>query len=408
MRDGIRFVNSRIRINIYWLIALYINLDLFICFLTNLFIIAFQRTPVITSGYFLLPIVMIAVAYMMVVRRINSRFIIVVVSFLLLYLLSVVLTPEITAILGRAFVKGIMYVIFVAYVMSNVDDHKKLLERLVPYVYIALALAVSQILLPQEFKATRYMAFSYSSMLPMLTAFSIGVYGDAAAKGMGRKFALFSFLFLLFMNLINGGRGSLLCVMIYVLFLIHFQAPRRKAVYIILLIAAALTLYLFFDSIVAYLLRLFPNSRTLLRIQDNELLVTESSARAIMWKAILENFIKDPLPIRGFLSDRLFVSELFPESDTIYGWYSHSFVLEQVYQFGLLSIPMLILEGVAFVRKINYAAASGDVAMKCVISVSFAFFLGQMMVSSSYLVSESFGIVLGLLIHNDNMKRSCS
>ncbi len=394
---------NTLKLNIYWFVVFYINVDMLEAFVKNIFILILKREPFSFLNIFLIAMGALVAVYLMFTKKIDQRFFFLVFSYVLVYIFSILITPDIITILSTSIIRGILYVIVIVYLISLIDDYGKLLPYFIPYIYISFAYAVTHIMLRGNplIKETAYMDFTYNTMLPMLSALAIGLYGKKATKKINRYISLTLFISLFIFNFLMGGRASILCVGICVLMLLHFQNNRRKILYTALIIGLGVLIYINYHSLLAYLTLIFPNSRTIWRMSQNIFINTSTSYRSIMWKYIIESFIKEPFEVRGFLSDRVYLATLFSSANAegIYGYYAHNLFLEQIFQFGVFSIPFIIAGILSVIRKFNYISSKKNYCLTCFFSICMAFFVGQLMVSASYLTAKSFGIVLGLMLY---------
>lgn len=389
--------------NLYWFIVFYINVDMLEDFIKNIFILVFNRQPFSFLNIFLILFGAILTFYLMLNKKLDVKYVVLTLSYVAVYVVSLTLTPEIIEILSTSVKRGILYVLLIVYLMSLVDDYGKLTPYFVPYIYITLVYSLTQLLLRGNplIQETDYMDFTYNTMLPMLIALAIGICGTKVTDIMNRYIAIIIFAILFIFNLLMGGRASILCVGICVLVLIHFQNGNRKILYVALVLAFSALLYVNYDSLLAYMVIKFPNSRTIWRLSHNILIDTDTSYRSMMWRYIIESFRENPFAVRGFLSDRIYLSKLFSSSDIegIYGYYAHNLFLEQLFQFGIIAIPFIIAGIVNIVSKFVYVQRKKDYLLTCFFSASVVFCFGQLMVSASYLTAKSFGIVLGIMLY---------
>ncbi len=394
---------STLRLNIYWFVVFYINIDMLEDFVKNVFILVLKREPFSFLNIFLIVFGALVTVYLMFVKKFDQRFLFLVFFYVLVYVFSIMITPEIVLILSTSIFRGILYVIVVVYLMSLIDDYGKLLSYFVPYIYITVSYALTQMMLHGSslVKETDYMDFTYNTMLPMLVALAIGLYGKNVSENINRYVSLALFIVLFVFNFLRGGRASILCVGICVLVLLHFQNSSRKILYAVLSVGLGILLYINYDSLLAYLALAFPDSRTIWRLSHNILVDMNTSYRSIMWRYIIESFIKDPFTVRGFLSDRIFLARLFPSAsvDGIYGYYAHNLFLEQIFQFGIFAMPFIIGGIIVVIQKFKFLSLKKDYRLTCLFSICIAFSFGQLMVSASYLTAKSFGILLGLMLY---------
>ena len=398
-----------LKIDICAFLAFYLNSGMIANIINLLYIFITGRHPFYLLSISVTFFNLALVCLIMLTRKIELKFFALLFIMLGLYGVSVLITPQILILFKISLVKVTLCVLLV-YLLSCVDKISRLFAFLTPYVYVGVAYAILYYLMLRKGMLDKeeydYMGFTYNNMIPMLTAMSITFQGGQSALNIKRPVAAFCFLALFAANLLVGGRGSILCVGICALISLYFLPWSKKVVYVSVISAAALILLLYYHEITSMMASLFPYSRVISKLQEGTLVNTQTSARTYIYKHVLRSVAESPFAVRGLFSDRIYIAGLYGETAArnIGGWYAHNVILELLYQFGLYSLPAIALwlyvfaKQAAFVKKLDYAP------LKCLFSVSAAYCIGQLTVSSSYLIAQSFAFLLGILLYMNRKK----
>lgn len=408
LRLKIKSINLH-KINICWFVVFFLNIDMLEDFIKDIYILVLKKEPFDFLNTFLMLIGALVVVYLLLKKHFDLSFLLLTFIYVLVYVLSTLLTPDIVTILPTSINRGILYVLMIVYLMSLIDDYGELLQFYIPYIYITAIYALIQMINRRNplISETYYMEVTYNTMMPMLAALAIGIYGNKVTEMINRYIALVLFAIMFAVNLLVGGRASILCVGLCLIVLIHFKNIRQKIGFMILIIGLGGVMYITYDVWLAFLTIAFPYSRTIWRLSNNFFFESNTSYRSIMWKHIIDNFLENPFRIRGFLSDRFYLMRLFPtaSSEGAYGYYAHNLFLEQLFQFGVLAIPVIIVEIISVIRLFRFVSGAKNNRLVCVFSIYIAFGVGQLMVSASYLTAKSFGILLGLMLYMGKPQR---
>lgn len=392
-----------IKISLYWFTAFYLNMDMLEDMIKTAYVLLAHREPFYLLNILFSLIGSGAALCTMLCRKVDIKFITITFSLFALYAVSLLITPEISVILKTSIVRSVIYLLLLLYLMSQISDVGLLFNFFIPYVYLGVLYTLLSYLAHDTplMEETHYMEFTYNTMIPMLTVFVIAFYGRSV-RGMKRPFALLFFGFFFAANIAMGGRATLLCVGLCFLMLLYFQKLKRKQIFVsVAVIALGLVVAFHYDSFNFFLTTLFPDSRTVQRMQNGELLNTETSTRMRIYKYILLSFMEHPFAIRGLLSDRVYIAKLFGDTapKEVYGWYAHNFVLELLFQFGVMAIPIITAFLCGFVNTAANVKKSNNTSLKRVFLISSAYCIGQLSVSASYLTAKSFAFLLGILLY---------
>ncbi len=403
--------NFIIRPDIYSFLAFYLNIDMLDDLASSVYMLVLREEAPYIFNIVLDVIGLVILAFIVLRKKsVNRYFFYIALTEILLYIISVVITPDITRILGTSIVRGILYVLIPIYLFTLIDDVDKLFDAFVPYVLIGLIYALIQIPLRSVsfVTDTHYMDFTYNSLIALMMALGIFLFGCGIGKDNRKNkiWYLIVAVVIFAINFVFGGRGVILCAAVAILIWLYFAKANRKVLYFSIVIIIAVVLMLSFDELINMLAGLFPRSRTIVRILNGNFINTTTSVRMKSWTYIISELKNNPFSIRGFLSDRIYLARyLNADSESLYGSYAHNILLEILFQFGAISVPFLVFGIAKVVKSFHYMKNNLFEKSKVICFIVFAFGIGQLSVSASYLTAKSFGMMVGLVLLIDEMSR---
>lgn len=384
--------------NKYWIIALYINITLITRLISSLFSIvtrtSFSRyTSMLQWGILLLPLGYFFLT--VIVRGIKKRQLAIIIIWAFMMFITRLVTKPQDFLMRQALVEGLSHVVIPAVMIQEVSDAKKMIEQLEKYVGVCAVTCLLQFLTP-GLARNAYYSFSYITFFPAAICL-----GHVMKEG-GRKYWI-SFLIISLTNLFYGGRGFFLCIAVFLVFytLMYYRTNKTVLALVGAFIIFAIIYTLFGDMILSGLSGRFVSSRTIAFLTGER---TDSS-RFRIWGSLLSEFAKAPFTIRGMLSDREFLAVEFHRYSerTIAGWYSHNFIVEIIFEFGVVGI-LILLCLFGNLNKINRNLKKQTDEDKTLLFFLVAsLFLGKMSISSSYLIDLTSGVFIGfLLVYRSN------
>lgn len=309
-----------------------------------------------------------------------------------IFLFSILCTPDILIMAIKAifYFAICIFIPFILFCQIKIKYITCLERAFVPYIYISVLYAVLEILV--FFINSQYdMTFSYNILIPTLACITLFINK--------RQMVFFGILlFLIISNLICGSRGSLFCYIIFTIILFYFSNSKYKTYIKILMICLIVVSFLVGSSLLEILLQLFKSSRTIELLANGQFFYL--SGRDKYYNYILEEFLSNPLNIKGIYSDRIYLASYFGRSslDEIWGSYAHNIFLEFLFQFRIFAMPILAIFGFCTVYSIFIVKKVNNRVLKNTYSIFFSYCIGQLMFSSSYLSAPSFGCFLGMLV----------
>lgn len=316
--------------------------------------------------------------------------------FISVLLVSLIINPSIKVILVKSFIYFITQVYLVYCFVINAKELRLLINALKKYILFAVIFAFILFILYRNDEYAYSMDFSYKSFLSAALSFLL------FCKEKKSRYFL-AFIFIAFTNFRVGSRGIFLCYIFLLFFTYLININRKKIIPDMLLGLSVFSCILFFTVNIEYVGRLlvnkFPFSRTA------ELMATgrifDLSGRGEYYIACIKEMLDNPLKIRGFLSDRIFMGRYFERysEDGIFGSYAHNILVELSFQFGVFGVIVCFLFIILFLRSfIKIYKMKKEYPELCVLFlIASSFSIGQLLLSDSYLTALSFGLICGML-----------
>lgn len=397
----------KINFKICSFLAFYLNVGMIENMFANFFVFFMNRMPpAITNLVINMTCVTVIIGVILINGRVDKKLIKLLFGYLFLYSVSLFITPGILPIFLTTFFRGLFSIFLVLYLFSRLSCFEEFFNCLKNYIYIGVVYALSESLVFGNtlLEESQYMAFTYNSMIPMLTALvAVGLKDNKNTfKNKANVIiARIAFLIMFFANILYGARGAILCVAIALMMILYFSNRDKRLLYSVFALLMGLVFYVHHELIIQTFLLAFPDSRTLQKLAGQYFLNTASSARSLLYNLIWENFLDNPFAINGFLSDRVFLAHALPQDPKtgFYGIYAHNFILEILFQFGVFGIPFLIWFAILLIRKLSSLKKSNIISLQSVFTIATAFCLGQLSFSFSYLIAKSFGFLLGVILY---------
>ncbi len=304
-------------------------------------------------------------------------------------IISLIIEPGIETILSRAIIYYVLNVFCVAYLLSRVSDLLLLWKDMNTFIFIALLYALAKwaaFSVVPEYD----MSFSYAITVPALVSLINSFY-----KNRNRSLYLIVFGVFCVINLKCGSRGCFLCFLIAFMFIFLFLDYKRKAVVASCAAVLFFTLTVLWDRICEFLLMHFPTSRSIHLLSTG--MAFYGASRGKYYTSIISCLKKQPFRFRGLYADRIYLSKLFHVlgKEGIWGSYSHNILIELLFQFGLAMLPIVIVGFIIFIRTTIRLRKEQNMQLIAFFIVSASYAIGQLMISSSYLISPSFGLICG-------------
>lgn len=311
----------------------------------------------------------------------NILFVLIVAS---VYLVNYVIFPDNKDALDEMF-NGFMFSLLPMYLIGATIDAK----RYFPYMYILSAATVIGMTLyktvisePMTDIASLYQG-DMNSAYKLLPHACLVAY-KAVIEPKFSNITIFSVGFIFMFSL--GCRGALGClILFFIIMLIWFKKYKQRVLSYTVIIASAGAVIVFFYDIVELLSNLSAKLGLSVRIFDKvtsgEIFV--SSGRDKLLKKITDAILESPAIGKGIGADR-----------TIADSYVHNIIYEFWLDFGIPIGSVLLLLTIMYMLRAYLAAATVHEKV-LLITLVFSGFV-QLFMSSSYLISPSFFLLLGL------------
>ncbi|MCI9379791.1 MAG: hypothetical protein HFG88_01950 [Dorea sp.] len=376
-------------------LALYINLMMIIdiirrCF--NLFDLTFVYDTEVQA------ILYIYLFTSMFIRKYqdSKKLLNVIIAGLLsvgLFLYGLIMEPQVSSIFVISLLNYFTLVFGTCILVKEIKNTKVFIDCSTKYIYFCLLYSVVVILTQSKQVFSPYsMTFSFNCFFPLGLSLILGFFGK---KRINIAYAII----ILAVNMAIGSRS----IVIYTVMIvggIYLYLSRNKY-YVLKLILGIFTIYFVFDYkkitswVGTYLLQFFPTSRTIELLSNGKIFVL--SGREVYFDIIEKSLKNNPFAIHGLLTDRIIIGNSIGHT-TYITEYPHNIFLEVFYQHGIiLGLLFFIVLLLIVVKSIIVAikqrdGGKWDIAL-FIIVVSFA--VSQLLVSNSYIISISFGLLIG-------------
>ncbi len=349
------------------------------------------NNSILELGIIAIPLLKYVYKLMMV--GINKVHIWLMVVPLLLFLHAALIADIPNALLMDGMIKFYSRVVLIAFLFYEIEDMRDFEDSLKPYVILSILLTSIRIFVtPSE--SNFYFTYTYAIIIPVLLCVVLAYNGQ-------KKYILYA-LVLSVGIFVFGARGGLLCIgVVWLLLSVLYFTDRKGIVRNLFLFFIAIVVIIARDVLVQLLVKYFENSRIVNFAVGN---ITDNS-RSIMWKSEIEVFLSDPFTIRGLFSDRLYLGDINSGITRLIGSYSHNFIFELLYEFGIIGIIAAVYFIFLMVRMFLRAKKTMNTSEINIMILMMAYFIGKLSISSSYLIDRASGCVLGILLVFNGIRR---
>lgn len=355
-------------------------------------------SPIIALSFNVLQVMLIMMTCLYILNRrwINKKVVCMFCIWVLMFIISCIFNTGMGLIAFKLIHYYIYNIFLTILLFSQISSVGGLEQKFKFYIYVAVVYSALQYFV--FIKNGEYsMNYSYNVMIPALLSLCMVINHQ-------KKYFLFPLAYLFIINLICGSRGSIICYGIAIMLIIYMK-KKGKIIFTMLFLIMIVCLY-YFKQIFIVLSEFFPMSRTIKLFAEGD--VFYLSGRNVYYEYIIKMIYKDSWKMHGIYSDRLFLAEYFHriEPNEIFGSYAHNFFLEVLFQFGFIGIPVIVASiGILVYTGYRVKKKEHSLVVKDLFIVSFAYCIGQLMVSSSYLIAPSFGLLVGELFVIYSKKR---
>jgi O-antigen ligase len=284
---------------------------------------------------------------------------------------------------------GICLICFIySYSIDNTNKFMHIFEKFSILIFI-IGFIIGILNITNYIKLESYsMSFSYYMLLPAIYFLNI------ILKKNSIKY-LIAFIITLFLILLIGSRGAILCILIYfILFLsINIQKQKKRSLFLITGTMISIFIFWFYrENIINYLVQL--NQLTGIKSRTLNLLLKNIyyTGREHIYVIIKNKIIENPIIGIGLAGDRFYLNT-----------YSHNIILEILSGFGII-IGTLIIIGLIFVVLKSILIKDKKKANVNLIWLTIGFI--PLLLSGSYLISFPFWIYLGIALKSIIKKTS--
>lgn len=314
---------------------------------------------------------------------------------LVLHLIAYFINPDISILFSRIIIYSYGNLVVLSCLFTTLDSFSDYLKAHIPYIFLSMLLSALQILC---FAKTGKYSMQYSY-------YTVPIAIICLCQAKHNFVYYFPLGIIIITDLVCGSRGCFLCFIIAFLFIELMSGLNAKKIITssilnIVLILIALNL----SSVAKLALHILPNSRTLNYLSEGKLYL---AGRDKYYKQLIGEIVNSKYTIHGLYSDRFFMAKYFSRTtmEDIYGSYSHNIIVEILFQFGWIGIPLLIFLLLRLMKSFLLVKRCKDEAQKTVWICFVSYAIGQLLVSSSYLTALSFGALVGVCMLIDKVQR---
>ena len=280
-------------------------------------------------------------------------------------------------------------------IVAQMEDPITVVRQVVKTAWIVPIYAFLFMIAPHDLStgAAYSMSFSYNLLLPaMVCVISFYVLREKLF------FCLIIFIIALLGIVAYGSRGTILCIGIGAIYVVFFLkrdiSIRNKVIKLICIIALLILLY-FFNDIITFLDSIFPESRTLLMLQNNNIFFDSGrDIYAELAKATLE---ESPFHIFGLGGDTYYYSSNMGNEMNL-GNHSHNLFRELLVSYGILFGGVLCII-IIFRIVISLRRAVNDPSMQVLYALFLVPFLPYILISGSTCQSFQYWLSIGAIMH---------
>jgi len=323
-----------------------------------------------------------------------------------LFFYGFIMEPQVSSIFVISIINYFTLVFGTCIFVKEIKNTKVFIDCSTKYIYFCLLYSIIVILTQSKQDFSPYsMTFSFNCFFPLGLSLILGFFGK-------KRINIVYAIIILGVNMAIGSRS----IVIYTFMIavgIYLYLSRNKY-YALKLIFGIFAVYFVFDYknitswVGTYLLNFFPNSRTIELLSNGKIFVL--SGREKYFDIIGTSLSENPFVIHGLLTDRIIIGNSIGHT-TYITEYPHNIFLEVFYQHGIiLGLLFFIVLLFVVIKSIIVAIklrdrGKWDIALM-IIAVSFA--ASQLLVSNSYIISMSFGLLVGtsLCLINHGKERS--
>lgn len=205
--------------------------------------------------------------------------------------------------------------------------------------------------------------------------------------------------------LMAGASGVVLTIVVVVIAMLHSNLKKNtKILATMACVVVGMIIFVYYQNFLSMLAEIFPDSRTVNKVIESNFFTTP---RFKIWKYITGYICKSPFKINGIFADRVIITYGNLNTDKLGqyvlleqmgGLYAHNIVLECIAQFGIIIGIILILKFISMANNYRKYVLKNECSTEkknFVLCIAYMAMV-PLMVSSSYLVSFNFWMLLGI------------
>lgn len=335
-----------------------------------------------------------------ILRSIRAKHILLLIGFFAVYFLSMLVPWGDFSVQTTVLSNIILYCLPAFFIALSVHDYLLLKKHLRIFAYVSLLCMLFSTFVLDNYAENGTYSQQYGyEVLPifLILATSFFERNGWKAKLLDALCLIVSFS----MILLSGARGPAACAMITFLFILVFKIASLKAKgipLILLALAAMIFIFIFYYDILQWMLGLAQSlgfsTRSITRLLDGVFL--QDSVRNEITSYALDYAQNHLFLGSGITNDRVLIAGAVSRATETIGLYPHNFFTELMMQFGGLWGACLGLGFLYLLAKRLFK--KGEPGYRSVLLILLGAGFIPLLVSSSYVDSELFYCLLGLLI----------
>lgn len=199
--------------------------------------------------------------------------------------------------------------------------------------------------------------------------------------------------------------GTILSIIFTVSLYINSKSKVKKMILWTVVTACIILIILSFSTILEELIKILPNSRTLIMLSKGNMM-DDSNRSDSFYAVLIDSLETNPFKMHGFLGDRIFLAGYGASNESILSHFSHNVILEICMNFGLVLGLIISIYFIYILLKAVIVSKNNDYTIRYVFFSFLGITLVNMMVSSSYLGSYYIWVLYGFAFRFVNKKVS--
>lgn len=349
--------------------------------------VSFPNKPYASIIAYLMLLVVVTALFFFTPKAHKTETILLYLGALGVFIINSIVFPETIIDLKKDILSISTSKLMLLLVISNItlwdDFYLKMKKYSIPFLSIGILYLIVYTFGYIDSGQTDYMRLAYNVLLPVCVIGFIGIYEMKILYHI-------IFWFLLLAIFFTGCRGALLvgCCVYFLLLINRDSKVWKKGILVMLVIMLGIIFILNINSIGKFLYSHGFDSRIIEKLDDGTMF--DSSGRYALRAYTMSTIQQEGFKPYGLYGDREIINQFFGERI-----YIHNIILEFIVDFGII-IGLLLF--ICLIRKIYVLTKQTDIIPKLFLLLFAAYSLSKLMLSSSFIIEDSFYCLLGVMI----------